>query len=94
MHKDQCPISAVLERQTWSHAIEGVPQMSLPLCLTLKMSLHLSGFYPAEGQWNVTHRMTMRIQQDLVRTNLAHGEGAETAHMPTHLAILAQSLPW
>lgn len=92
MHKYRCPISAVLECQVWSHDIEGVLQMSLPLCLTLKMSLHLSGFFPAE--WNVTHRMTMRIQQDLVRTNLAHWEGAETALIPTNLAILAQSLPW
>lgn len=94
MHKDWCPISAVLECPAWSQDIEGVLQMSLPLCLTLKMSLHLSGFFPAEGQWNVTHRMTTRIQQDLVRTNLAHWEGAETALMPTNLAILAQSLPW
>lgn len=39
-------------------------------------------------------RMATRIQLDPVRTNLAHREGAEAAHMPASLSILAQSLPW
>lgn len=39
-------------------------------------------------------RMATRIQLDPVRTNMAHREGAEAAHMPASLSILAQSLPW
>lgn len=58
------------------------------------MPLYLSGFFHTEGQQNMADRMATRIQLDPVRTNLAHREGAEAAHMPTSLSILAQSLPW
>lgn len=58
------------------------------------MPLNLSGFFHAEGQQSMDDRMATRTERDPVRTNLAHREGAEAAHEPASLSILAQSLLW
>lgn len=87
----------MLEHQAWSHAIEGRVQkvmFHVPRSLCDLENVPEPGFFHAERQWDVTHRMTTRIQQDPVRTNLAQQEGIEATHMLASLSVLAQTPPW